>query len=183
MIIFFLILLAFLLLNNKQTEQTENTEQNKPDDSEDISYSSNMINDVYYSSKDVRGNEYIIEASIGEIDYNNSNIIYLTEVNGYVKLTNSNDIKITSDFGKYNSVNFDTIFSKNVIIDYQDNNILGEYLDFSIKRNSMIMSREIVYKNSNNILKADVIKIDLDTKDTKIYMFQDNKKVNIRSKQ
>tara|TARA_B100000902_G_C27231685_1_gene875169 strand:+ start:515 stop:1090 length:576 start_codon:yes stop_codon:yes gene_type:complete len=183
MIIFFLILLAFLLLNNKQTEQTENTEQNKPDDSEDISYSSNMINDVYYSSKDVRGNEYIIEASIGEIDYNNSNIIYLTEVNGYVKLTNSNDIKITSDFGKYNSVNFDTIFSKNVIIDYQDNNILGEYLDFSIKRNSMIMSREIVYKNSNNILKADVIEIDLDTKDTKIYMFQDNKKVNIRSKQ
>ena len=47
----------------------------------------------------------------------------------------------------------------------------------------MIMSREIVYKNSNNILKADVIEIDLNTKDTKIYMFQDNKKVNIRSKQ
>ena len=182
-IIFFLILLTFLFLKNKQTEQTENTEQNKPSDSEDISYNSNIINNVYYSSKDVRGNEYIIEASKGEIDYNNSNIIYLTEVNGYVKLTNSNDIKITSDFGKYNSVNFDTIFSKNVIIDYQDNNILGEYLDFSIKRSSMIMSREIVYNNSNNILKADVIEIDLDTKDTKIYMFQDNKKVNIKSKQ
>ena len=182
-IIFFLVLLTFLIFKNKLTEQTENTEQNKPDDSEDISYNSNIINDVYYSSKDVRGNEYIIKASQGEIDYNNSNIIYLTEVNGYVKLTNSNDIKITSDFGKYNSVNFDTIFSKNVIIDYQDNNILGEYLDFSIKRSSMIMSREIVYKNSNNILKADVIEIDLNTKDTKIYMFQDNKKVNIRSKQ
>ena len=183
LIIFFLILLTFLLFKNKQTEQTEKNEKNKPSVSEDISYNSNIINDVYYSSKDVRGNEYIIEASLGEIDYNNSNIIYLTEVNGYVKLTNSNDIKITSDFGKYNSVNFDTIFSKNVIIDYQDNNILGEYLDFSIKRSSMIMSREIVYKNSNNILKADVIEIDLDTKDTKIYMFQDNKKVNIRSKQ
>jgi len=182
-IIFFLVLLTFLIFKNKLTEQTENTEQNKPDDSEDISYNSNIINDVYYSSKDVKGNEYIIKASQGEIDYNNSNIIYLTEVNGYVKLTNSNDIKITSDFGKYNSVNFDTIFSKNVIIDYQDNNILGEYLDFSIKRSSMIMSREIVYKNSNNILKADVIEIDLNTKDTKIYMFQDNKKVNIRSKQ
>jgi len=182
-IIFFLFLLTFLIFKNKITEQTENTEQNKPGDSEDISYNSNIINDVYYSSKDVKGNEYIIKASQGEIDYNNSNIIYLTEVNGYVKLTNSNDIKITSDFGKYNSVNFDTIFSKNVIIDYQDNNILGEYLDFSIKRSSMIMSREIVYKNSNNILKADVIEIDLNTKDTKIYMFQDNKKVNIRSKQ
>ena len=182
-IIFFLILLTFLFFKNKQTEQTEKNEKNKPSVSEDISYNSNIINDVYYSSKDIRGNEYIIKASQGEIDYNNSNIIYLTKVNGYVKLTNSNDIKITSDFGKYNSVNFDTIFSKNVIIDYLDNNILGEYLDFSINRSSMIMSREIVYKNSNNILKADVIEIDLNTKDTKIYMFQDNKKVNIRSKQ
>ena len=182
-IIFFLILLTFLFFKNKQAEKTEKTEKNKPSVSEDISYNSNIINDVYYSSKDVRGNEYIIKASQGEIDYNNSNIIYLTKVNGFVKLTDSNDIKITSDFGKYNSVNFDTIFSKNVIIDYQDNNILGEYLDFSIKRSSMIMSREIVYKNSNNILKADVIEIDLDTKDTKIYMFQNNKKVNIRSKQ
>ena len=182
-IIFFLILLTFLFFKNKQTQQTDKTEKNKPSVSEDISYNSNIINDAYYSSKDIRGNEYIIKASQGEIDYNNSNIIYLTEVNGYVKLTNSNDIKITSDFGKYNSVNFDTIFSKNVIIDYLDNNILGEYLDFSINRSSMIMSREIVYKNSNNILKADVIEIDLNTKDTKIYMFQDNKKVNIRSKQ
>ena len=146
------------------------------------SYNSNIINDVYYSSKDIRGNEYIIKASQGEIDYNNSNIIYLTKVNGYVKLTNSNDIKITSDFGKYNSVNFDTIFSKNVIIDYQDNNILGEYLDFSIKRNSMIMSREIVYKSLNNILKADVIEIDVETKDTKIYMHDGGKQVNITNK-
>ena len=113
----------------------------------------------------------------------NSNIIYLTNVNGFIKLTNSNNIKIVSNYGKYNSENFDTIFSKNVIIDYLDNKILGEYLDFSIKRSSMIMSREIVYTNSNNILNADVIEIDIDTKDTKIYMFQAKEKVNIRNKQ
>ncbi len=179
-IIFFLIFLIFLLfksLNNKKTEQI------KPYISNDISNSSNIIKDVYYSSKDVRGNEYIIKASQGEIEYNNPNIIYLTNVNGYVKMANLNNIKITSKFGKYNIENFDTIFSKNVIIDYLDNNILGEYLDFSIKRNSMIMSREIVYTYSNNILKADAIEIDINTKNTKIYMFQNNKKVNIKSKQ
>ena len=181
-IIFFLIFLIFLHFKSLKNEKTEKTEKIKPDTSKDVSYSTNIIKDVYYSSEDVRGNEYVIKASIGEIDFNNSNIIYLTNVNGYIKLVNSNDISITSDYGKYNTENFDTIFSKNVIIDYQDNNILGEYLDFSIKRSSMIMSREIVYKNSNNILKADVIEIDLDTKDTKIYMFENNKKVNIRSK-
>ena len=187
-IIFFLIFLVFLYfksLKNKNTEiKTEiKTEIIKPDNSDYTSYSSNIIKDVYYSSKDVKGNEYIITASQGEIDYKNSNIIYLTNVNGFIKLTNSNNIKIVSNYGKYNSENFDTIFSKNVIIDYLDNKILGEYLDFSIKRSSMIMSREIVYTNSNNILNADVIEIDIDTKDTKIYMFQAKEKVNIRNKQ
>jgi hypothetical protein len=178
-IIFFLIFLVFLYFKSLKNKKTEII---KPDISDDISYGSNIIKDVYYSSKDVKGNEYIIKASQGEIDYKHSNIIYLTNVNGFIKLANSNDIEITSKYGKYNIENFDTIFSKNVIIDYLDNNILGEYLDFSIKRNSMIISREIVYTNLNNILKADAIEIDIDTKDTKIYMFQVNKKVNIRSK-
>ena len=181
-IIFFLIFLIYLLFTGSNNEKTEQTEQTEPNISNDISYSSNVIEDVYYLSKDIKGNEYIIKASQGEIDYNNPNIIYLTNVNGYVKMTNSDDITITSEFGKYNIENFDTIFSKNVIIDYLDNNILGEYLDFSIKRSSMLMSRKIVYTNLNNILKADAIEINLDSKDTKIYMFHNNKKVNIRSK-
>jgi len=184
-IIFFLIFLLFLVFkgsNYNKTKQTEQTEQNESNISKDISYSSNIIKDVYYSSKDIKGNEYIIKASQGEIDYNNPNIIYLTNVNGYVRMANSEDITITSEFGKYNIENFDTIFSKNVIIDYLDNNILGEYLDFSIKRSSMLMSRKIVYTNLNNILEADAIEINLDSKDTRIYMFQNDNKVNIKSK-
>ncbi|MDC0234602.1 LPS export ABC transporter periplasmic protein LptC [Candidatus Pelagibacter sp.] len=178
-IIFFLIFLIFLHFKSQKNKKTTKIE---PDISSEISYSSNIIKDVYYSSKDIKGNEYVIKASEGEIDYNNSNIIYLTNLEGFVKLTNSNDIKITSKYGKYNTVNFDTIFSKNVIIDYLDNNVLGEYLDFSIERNSMIMSRDIVYTNTSNILKADTIEINIDTKDTKIYMFDNKNKVNIKSK-
>ena len=179
-IIFFLIFLVFLYFKSLKDKKTEIV---KPDISDNISYGSNIIKDVYYSSKDVKGNEYIIKASQGEIDYKHSNIIYLTNVNGFIKLANSNDIEITSKYGKYNIENFDTIFSKNVIIDYLDNNILGEYLDFSITRSSMLMSRDVIYTNSNNVLKADNIEIDIETKNTKIYMFQNDKKVNIRSKQ
>ena len=46
----------------------------------------------------------------------------------------------------------------------------------------MIMSKNVVYSNINNILKSDVIEINLDTKDTKIFMFENDKKVNIKSK-
>ena len=145
-------------------------------------YKSNIMENVSYSSKDARENEYTVNASKGEIDYDNPNTIFLTEVKAVVKLTNSNNVTITSDYGKYNTNNFDTIFSKNVMITYLDNKITGEYLDFSLKRNSMIISRKVVYTNPENILKADVIEINITTKDTKIFMYKDNKKVNIKSK-
>ena len=99
-----------------------------------------------------------------------------------IKLADSDVINIKSNFGKYNTINFDTIFSKNVLINYLDNIIKGEYLDFSIDRNSLIISRNVVYSNLNNILKADVVSIDLKTKDTKIFMYNKKEKVNIKSK-
>ena len=179
-IIFFIISLFFFYLKDINTKEAIKKESKI---SESITYSSNKIKDVYYASKDSKGNEYIIQASEGEIDYTQPNIIYLTNVEGFIKLKNSHNIEITSKYGKYNSENFDTIFSKNVMIDYLENNISGEYLDFSIKRDSMIMSRKVVYTNLENILKADVIEINISNKDTKIFMFKDNKKVNVKSKE
>jgi LPS export ABC transporter protein LptC len=182
-IIFFLIifLLIFSFILYLKYFKEENVSKIEEEASEE-SYKSNIMEDVSYSSKDAKGNEYMVNASKGEIDYDNPNIIYLTNVRSFIKLTNSNDVTITSDFGRYNTNNFDTIFSKNVIINYLDNKITGEYLDFSIERNSMIISRKVVYTNLENILKADVIEINITTKDTKIFMYKDNKKVNIKSK-
>ena len=162
---------------SEQTEQTEQTEE-----TEETLYSSNIITDVKYTSKDSRGNEYIITALKGEVDYSNPDIIYLTKVIALIKLKNSDNITINSDFGKYNASNFDTVFSKNVRIKYLDNNIVGEYVDFSIERNSIIISKNVTYTNLENILEADVIEMNLETKDTKIFMYEDKKKVNIKSK-
>ena len=66
-------------------------------------YNSNIIKDVSYTSKDNDGNEYIINATKGEIDYSDASIIYLTDVKALIKLNknNSNNIIITSNYGKY----------------------------------------------------------------------------------
>jgi len=147
---------------------------------EDRSYSSNIIENVKYTSRDAKGNEYTITALKGEIDIKDNNIIFLQSVKAIIKLKNSNEILILSDFGKYNINNFDTIFSKNVIINYLHNKIKGEYLDFSIIRNSMIISQNVVYTDNSNILKTDVIEIDIDTKDTKFFMYDNNDKVSLK---
>ena len=179
LIIFFILIIVFLYFKFLKKEKVTEIETLN---SEESNYSSNIIEDVYYSSKDSKGNEYIIRASQGEIDFSQNEVLYLTDVKALIKLTSSNDIELTSSYGKYNSNNFDTIFSKNVIINYLDNRITGEYLDFSIQRNSMVISRDVIYTNLENILKADVMEINIDTKDTKIFMHKNNEKVNIKTK-
>ena len=99
-----------------------------------------------------------------------------------IKLENTENVTIFSDFGKYNSENYDTIFTKNVKINYLNNKITSEYLDFSLERNSMIISKNVIYNNLKNILKADVMEMNIKTKDTKIFMYEEEKKVNIKSK-
>ena len=181
--IFFIILIILIILYLfflKFIKKEEN--QITINENENITYNSNFIENVEYTTKDDDGNEYFIKALEGEIDFSNPNIIYLTDVYALIVLNTAEKIIIVSDFGKYNSENYDTIFSKNVIIDYLDNKITGEYLDFSLKRNTMFISKNVIYTNLDNILKADVIQMNVKTKDTKIFMYEQNKKVNIKSK-
>ena len=143
--------------------------------------SSNIIEDVSYSAKDAKGNEYFLKASEGTIDLNDSNIIFLKSVKANIDLKNYKLIEISSDFGKYNINNYDTIFSKNVIVSYLDNKIMGDYLDFSYDKNLMIISKEVILSNSKSSLKADVIEVNIKTRDIKIFMYEQDKKVNIKS--
>ena len=45
----------------------------------------------------------------------------------------------------------------------------------------MIISKDVILKNSKNSLQADVIEVNIATRDIKIFMYEENKKVNIRS--
>ena len=182
-LIFLIIILLVLIFAYKKNLETKkiSTDIKIKIEEENIN-SSNIIKDINYSSKDLDGNEYIIYAKEGEIDLVNTDIIFLKDVTAYIKLKKKSEtVIITSNFGKYNSVNYDTIFTNNVKIEYVDNVITSEYLDFSMINNLIIITKNVVYKNLENILKADVIEIDIKTKDTKIFMHDINKKVNIKS--
>ncbi len=164
--------------NEKNLVQNQNLEIK-----EDNFTNSNIIKDIKYSSKDLKGNEYIILSKEGEIDLNNNDIIFLKKVTAFIKMSKNNEtITIVSDFGKYNTTNYDTIFSKNVKINYLNNQITSDYLDFSMIKNILIISKNVVYTNPENILKADIIELNTITKDTKISMYNSENKVNIKSR-
>ena len=140
---------------------------------------SNYIDNVNYTSLDAKGNKYQITAKQAEIDIDNPNVMFLENIIAYIFLQSADTIKITSDFGKYNSKNYDTIFSKNVIIVYPNHKITGEYLDFSFLNNLGTVSTNVVYVGNKTSLLADRVEINIETKDTKIFMNDNTKKVLI----
>lgn len=163
----------FFYLNIKQSSDDKNIEENI--------YTSNVIKDINYTTKDLNGNTYIITAAEGEIDLNNKDIIFLKKVDGLIKSKNSDDLIFKSKFGKYNTSNLNTILSKDVIITYKDNKITGDNLDYSVNRGTLIISRDVNYNHKNNILKADTVEVDVNSKNTKIYMYDTKKKINIKN--
>ena len=183
LIVISLLSILLFIIYSKLIKQNQLLVEEKLEINEEDFSNSNIIKDIKYSSKDLKGNEYTITADEGEIDLNNTNIIFLKNVIAYIKLIKNDEIiKISSNFGKYNTVSYDKIYTKTVEIDYIDNNLTGDYLDFSMMNNLLIMSKNVIYTNPNNILKADVVELDTITKDTKIFMYNSTEKVEVKSK-
>jgi lipopolysaccharide assembly outer membrane protein LptD (OstA) len=178
-LLFLIILLIFFLrfFNENKKNEEMNLDVSKQNDIE-----SNIIKEISFFSKDKKGNEYILKAEEGEVDLSNDKVIYLKNITAQVVLNNSEDIIIVSDFGKYNIENYDTIFSKNVLIKYLDSRISSNYMEFSINKSLMTITNNVIYSNNDNLLKADAVEFNTDTKKVNIFMYDSSEKVKIISK-
>ena len=149
----------------KETPVIEKNDENKNN-------TSTYINDINYVSTDLRGNEYQITAKLAEIKIENADLMFLSDVVAFVFLKDKDTVKITSNFGKYNTKNYDTIFSENVIVVYPGHKVTGEYLDFSFLTNLGVFTTNVIYTGEKTNLFADKMEMNLTTKDTKIFMEQ-----------
>ena len=178
LVIIFISLWFYLKYFTKNFEDVkENRVIEKIDENQNST--STYIDDINYVSTDVKGNKYQINAKQAEIKIENADIMFLTDVVAFIFIKDSDTVKITSNFGKYNTINSDTIFSKNVIVVYPGHKITGEYLDFSFLTNLGVFSTNVIYTGGKTNGFADKIEINLTTKDTKIFMNDTGKKVLI----
>ena len=160
------------LADVKETQVIEKINENQ-------NSTSTYIDDINYVSNDTKGNKYQITANQAEIKVENSDVMFLRDVVAFIYIKDSDTIKITSNFSKYNSKNYDTIFSENVIVIYPGHKITGEYLDFSFLNNLGTFTKNVVYTGEKTNLFAYKIEMNLTTKDTKIFMNDTGKKVLI----
>ena len=178
LVIFIISLWFYLKYFTKNFEDVKKTPVIEKID-ENQNSTSTYINDINYVSTDAKGNKYQITAKQAEIKIENSDLMFLTDVVAFIYIKDSDTVKITSNFGKYNSKNYDTIFSENVIVIYPEHKITGEYLDFSFLSNLGTFTENVFYTGEKTNLLADKIEMNLTTKDTKIFMNDAGKKVLI----
>ena len=140
---------------------------------------SNILNNITYENFDVEGNRYQISASTGEIKDLNSDIIYMSDVVALIFLKDLGTVKIVSKNAIFNSLSFNSNFYDNVQLNFLEHQLNGEKLDLKFNENLLILKEKVLYQNLNTKLFADAISIDLITKNSKIFMNDDEKKIKI----
>ena len=174
-IIIMIILSIYVFFLNKEQEIINDAKINADID--------NKIIDLEYNAVDEVGNSYVIESKSGKVSEEDENILLLKEVIGIIKIKDTEDIIILSDFAEYNKSTFDTYFYENVKLKYEGHSIDSDTLFMDYNDKNINIKNNVVYKGYNNKLLADIVEIDLVSKLSKIYMLDKESKVKVELKQ
>ena len=178
-IIFFIFILYFYESNS---DPKKITQINLENDTSMKEGQSNLIKDLIYNASDNNGNQYTIRSKLGEISLKNPDIIFMTDVTADIYAVDSDPVNITSKHAIYNSSNLQTNFYEDVLILYLDNKVEAEKMDLDFEKNIGTLTENIIYTSPSMKLFADRVEIDLITKDSQIFMIQEelqNKKVKV----
>jgi hypothetical protein len=180
LILFVLFLIIFFYINyfyKKDTELVSNQDEIR---STNFSESSDTttIKEILYESYDNEGNKFTIKSKSGTFDEKKKDEINMINVEAKIDLANGTFIRLVSDTAKYNSSNSNTKFIKNVRLGYLEHKINSNNINVIFTESKIEAYNNLIYRNSDINLSADKIELDLLTKNTKIFMF-DNSKVKI----
>ena len=188
-IVTLLIFNHFYISNNSLENSKDKEVTNTKKDNEQV-IDKNIIENVQYSLNNNKGDIYQVLADFGEINLDNPNLMFLTNVNASLILANKTNIILTSDFANFNTKTFETTFIKNIKVERDEETITGDelYLVLENEKNNtentslsdenlIRISNNILYKKPGYSLKADILEMDLISKDIKIFMLDKQKKV------
>lgn len=197
-LVLLLIFLNFVVFNyyyqNDFKKDKTNLKNNNDEKKDTQVNKDDLIENLKYTSNNSKGDIYELFADFGKADLEKPNLMFLTNVKGTIKSKNKSDVLLVSDYANFNTKNFETTFISNVKISRNDEIITGNelYLVLDLEENDekdnlnkeenlLRMSDDVSFVKPGYSLKADVVEIDLITKDSKIYMKDNIKKVTATS--
>ena len=124
----------------------------------------NLVKDVEYTSVDEKGNKFYLLANSGKSNPNNNDILDLDNVRGKITSERRDTIFIVSDYAQYNTINLNSKFYKNVIINYQDKKINCLNFVINMDTNKAIAYDNVIITDPKSIMRAGIVEFDLKTK-------------------
>jgi len=168
--------------------------ENNNIDEKKLSNNQNIIENIRYQSSNFRGDTFEILAKYGETFLENPNQMKLTKVNSNILFKNGEIINLKSNFADFNTQTFETTFFENVSIIKKNEIINGDKLYFIMEASNNIsdssnekeeniirLTGNVIYKKPGYTAKADIIEIDLVTKNLIIEMTKKTDRVVINS--
>ena len=157
---------------NKKSEKIYETKEKKIEQKikNDVSPNEikNLTKEIEYVTNNNNGDTFKILAKYGKTNIENTNILDLEIVNGTIISSERSDIYISSDYAKYNYSNQNSNFYSNVKINYDNKEITCDNLDLKISNNIAIAYNNVLIKDDKSIMKAQVVTMDIITKDINI---------------
>jgi len=142
----------------------------------------NTVKDILYESIDSEGNNYVINSDFGTFNDKNQEEILMTNVTAKIIFKNGKQVDLKSKRAKYNTVNSNTNFFDNVYLKFLNHSVNSDNIDVLFTDSKLEAYNNLVYRNSDVNLMADKVELDLLTKNSKIFMF-DNSTVKIIKEQ
>ncbi len=142
--------------------------KNKHDNKKSKEKIKNLVKDIEYNSIDEKGNKFYLLASSGKSNIYNKDILDLDNVRGEITSDNRDTIYIVSDFAQFNSVNSNSKFYNNVVINYQDKQITCINFDINMETNKAIAYNDVIITDAKSTMRAGILELDLKTKDINI---------------
>jgi len=141
----------------------------------------NEIINLTYEKFDKDNKTYLIKAKKGILNNDKPNIVNMEIVEASLTYLDNEKLIIYSDQAVFNKQNFQTKFSNNVKLIYQQQRLESDTLEFLIDEDVAIFKDNVRYYNENLEVFGDTIIIDLLTKEVDIKS-KNQKKIIIKNK-
>ena len=154
--------------------------QDTPSDITDEANKDNTFENVEYKGLYDSDKPFIIISKKAYILSENPNIIYMTDMQVTINMSDERTVIIRGDKGTYNKKTYDCFFKNNVIATDGETTIQSENLDLLASKDIASIYNNVNLINENGSLKADKVDYDFKTQYYKISMFSDKKvKINL----
>ena len=173
-----LILFTYFYPNIKENKfiVKNDIEKDLTDSAEELKENTTFFENLRYEGLFNLDKTFIVQSEKAYIDNKEPDIVHMTDMHVILYLEDGRTVNITSDGGKYNKINYDIFFNKNVYATDGETKIFSEYLEMLGNESTVKIYEDVnINYSTGSSLSADKIEYDFETKYLKVSMFDDKR--------